>query len=236
VVREPPDVVSAPFFDAVLFDWRGTVFNDEDDASWVRNAAASIGRTLSDDEVDAVLERTEEVLATRPDIKAAIDRCDTSFEVHREANLTWFKACGIDDELAVAIWARDGHPDVSFPYSDAAPVLRTLRDAGIRIAVVSDIHYDIREHFVRHALDEYVDVYVLSFEHDMQKPDEAMYVKAIDALGVTADRALMVGDRASHDGIAAHYGIASYVLAGPTRAGENGPRGLDAVLRIVGVG
>jgi FMN phosphatase YigB (HAD superfamily) len=62
-----------------------------------------------------------------------------------------------------------------------------------------------------------------------------MYRKALDAIGVTADRALMVGDRASHDGIAAHYGVASYVLAGPMQAGDRSPRGLDAVLRLVGV-
>jgi FMN phosphatase YigB (HAD superfamily) len=62
-----------------------------------------------------------------------------------------------------------------------------------------------------------------------------MFTRALDALGVAADRTLMVGDRASHDGIAAHYGIASYVLAGPMLPGDAGPRGLDAVLRIVGI-
>jgi hypothetical protein len=30
-------------FDAVLFDFRGTLFNVEDDPTWVRNAALSIG-------------------------------------------------------------------------------------------------------------------------------------------------------------------------------------------------
>lgn len=227
--------MSALFFDAVLFDFRGTVFNDETDVAWIRAAGASIGRSLSDDEIAAIIERTEEVLATRPEIKDAIDRCDTSFEVHREANLTWLRAAGVDDELAVAIWARDGHPDASFPYPDAATVLAALQRAAIKIAVVSDIHYDIRDHFVRHDLDQYVDAYVLSFRYGFQKPDEEMYAAALDEIGVPADRALMVGDRASHDGIAAHYGIASYVLAGPMRAGETGPRGLDAVLRLVGV-
>jgi FMN phosphatase YigB (HAD superfamily) len=227
--------MNAPFFDAVLFDYKGTIFNDEADVAWVRAAAASIGRTLSDEEIAEILERGEHVLATRPEIKEMIDRCDTSFAVHREANLTWLRACGIDDELAIAIWARDGHPDATFPYPDAAPVLAALHRAGIKVGVVSDIHYDISEHFVRHDLDQYVDAYVLSFRYGFQKPDEAMFATTLDALRVTADRALMVGDRASHDGIAAHYGIASYVLAGPMRSGDTGPRGLDAVLRIVGV-
>jgi putative hydrolase of the HAD superfamily len=235
VVRESSHTVSAPFFDAVLFDYKGTIFNDESDTAWIRAAAASIGRSLSDDDIAAILERGAKVMESRPDIRAAIDRCDTSVEVHREANLMWLRACGIDDELAMAIWARDGHPDASYPYPDAAPVLAALHRAGIRIAIVSDIHYDISDHFVRHDLDQYVDAYVLSFRYGFQKPDEEIYRTALEAIGVTRERALMVGDRASHDGIAAHYGIASYVLAGPMQTGETGSRGLDAVLRIVGV-
>ena len=46
-----------PMIDAVLFDFRGTLFNDEDDTSWVRNSAASIGRSLADAEIAAMLER-----------------------------------------------------------------------------------------------------------------------------------------------------------------------------------
>jgi len=37
--------------DAVLFDWRGTLFTDETEEDWVRNAASSIGRRLEDDEI-----------------------------------------------------------------------------------------------------------------------------------------------------------------------------------------
>ena len=53
VVRLAPDAVTGAF-DAVLFDFRGTLFDDEDDPTWVRNAAASIGRTLGDDEIAAI--------------------------------------------------------------------------------------------------------------------------------------------------------------------------------------
>ena len=34
-------------FRAVLFDWRGTLFHDEDDAAWIRASAASISQTLT---------------------------------------------------------------------------------------------------------------------------------------------------------------------------------------------
>jgi FMN phosphatase YigB (HAD superfamily) len=226
--------VSPLAVDAVLFDFRGTLFNDEDDASWIRSAAASIGRVLSDEELTSILARGAEV-AEDPEIRAALDRCDTSLEVHREANLRWLHAVGIDDELAIAIWGRDGHPDATYAFSDAAPVMRALKDHGLPIAVVSDIHYDIRAHFRNHDLDQYVDAYVLSFEHGIQKPDAAMFTLALDALGAAAYRALMVGDTPSHDGGAAHVGIQTFILPGPFQAGRTGPRGLDAVLRLVGL-
>ena len=141
MVRLAPDSVT---FDAVLFDFRGTLFNVEDDPTWVRNAALSIGRTLTDDEVADTVRRLDETLAARPDLSAALERCDTSLDVHRGALLAWFAATGLDDELAHAIWARDSDdPAANFPYPDTEPVMRALHEHGTRVAVVSDIHYDI---------------------------------------------------------------------------------------------
>ena len=217
--------------DAVLFDFRGTLFSDEDDRAWIRNSGASIGREISDNEIAAVLQRLE-VTGQDPEISAGLGRCDTSLEVHREVNLNWFRAAGLDDDLAVAIWVRDGHPDATYAFEDAAPVMGAVRAAGRGVAVVSDIHYDIRDHFRRHDLDQYVDSYVLSYEHGIQKPDAEMFTLALDALAVSADRALMVGDTPANDGAATKVGIQTFLLPGPFQAGRIGPRGLDAVLRL----
>ena len=170
-----------------------------------------------------------------PEIASALDRCDVSLDVHRAANLAWFHAAGLDDELALAIWSRDGHPDATFAFSDSAPVMAALREQGVAVAVVSDIHFDVRDHFRRHELDQFVDAYVLSYEHGIQKPDAAMFTLALDALGVTADQALMVGDTPANDGGAAGVGIATFILPGPFRPGRTGPRGLDSVLRLAGI-
>ena len=221
-------------FDGVLWDFRGTLFGDEDDATWIHNAGATIGRTLTKEEIAGIIERLGEAEA-RPEIEAALARSDISLEAHRKANLEFFAAAGIDDELAVAIWARDGHPDATSAFSDAAPVMAALQANSIPMVVVSNIHYDIRDHFRRHDLHRYVDAYVLSFELGCQKPDAEMFTRALDRLGVTADRALMVGDTPSLDAVAVTVGIATYVLPGPFRAGRSGERGLDAVLRLVGI-
>jgi len=236
VVRLAPDGVSERPFDAVLFDFRGTLFTIPDDPTWVKGAAARIGRDLDDDEVARLCQQLDDTIAGRPDLAEALERCDTSIEVHRSALLAWFAAAEIDDELAHAIWSHDHEdPSANYPFPDTEPVMRALHDAGIGVAIVSDIHYDIREHFVRHGLDAYVDVYVLSFEHGIQKPDPAVYAKALDALGVAPSRALSVGDRPSHDGASVALGVATYIFGGPFPAGQTGPRGLDAVLRLVGI-
>lgn len=108
--------------DAVLFDWRGTLFTDETEEDWVRNAASSIGRRLEDDEITAILERGAAVLREQPGIHAAFERCDTSTDAHRQATLRWLYAAGLDEDLATAIWARDGAPDASFPFADTERV------------------------------------------------------------------------------------------------------------------
>jgi HAD superfamily hydrolase (TIGR01549 family) len=236
VVRVAPGTVSERPFDAVLFDFRGTVFNIQDDPAWIRSAASYIGRDLGDDEVDALCKHLDATIAARPDLAEALERCDTSIEVHRDALLAWFAAAELDDELAQAIWSHDHeHAEANYPFPDTEPVMRALHEHGVKVAIVSDIHYDIREHFVRHGLDRYVDAYVLSFEHGIQKPDPAVYAKALDALGVAPSRALSVGDRPTHDGAPVALGVATYIFGGPFPAGQTGPRGLDAVLRLVGV-
>ena len=119
-----PDAV----INAVLFDWRWTVFADEDDRTWIRNSAASIGRTLSDDEIEAIIHRLRDGGTATGD-RGRARRCDTSLEVNRAAMLALYRAAGLDDELAVAIWERDGHPDSSFPYADTGRCSRNCVDA-----------------------------------------------------------------------------------------------------------
>jgi HAD superfamily hydrolase (TIGR01549 family) len=230
VVRFAPLTV----IDAVLFDWRGTTFTDQADADWIRDAAASIGRRLSAEDIASILDRGSAVMRDRPDIREALDRSDRSPEAHRAANMAWFRAIGLDDELATAIYERDGHPDASFPFDDAGAVMHTLKEHGKKIALVSNIHYDLREHFARHELDGYIDAWVFSYEHGCQKPDAEMFTRALEALGVSADRALMVGDRPELDGAAVECGILTLLLP-VSPNGDRSPRGLDAVLRLAGI-
>ena len=219
----------APAFRAVLLDWRGTLVDDPPDEWWVRAALQRVGRDAGPHQVAAWCAALRGA-AEQPEIVAGEASCDCSFEQHREWSLAWFALAGLDDELALALYALDleaaSHP--FFP--DVAFVLRALHERGCRIAVVSNIHFDLRPEFAAAGLAEYVDAFVLSFELGMQKPDPRLFERALDALAVDATEALMVGDQPGLDGGAIRAGLATWLLPGGARADR--PRGLDRLLTL----
>ncbi len=123
-----------------------------------------------------------------------------------------FAEAGLDPTLAHALY--DVESDASYnPFADdAARVLSSIRTRGLRTAIISDIHFDLRPAFTRAGLDGLVDLFVLSFEHAVQKPEHAMFEIALDGLGLTAPQVLMVGDRPTYDGAAVELGIVTLLL------------------------
>jgi HAD superfamily hydrolase (TIGR01549 family) len=146
--------------------------------------------------------------------------------------------------LGEALYERLIAPDSWTPYADAEPVMRELKQAGIRIGVVSNIGWDIRGSFRHHGLDQFVDSYALSFEHGEEKPDPAFFRRACDSLGVAPEAAVMVGDNPVADGGAVRAGVGAYIVPGAPLPGRpavwgadsaGDTRGLERVLGLVGV-
>ncbi len=216
-------------FRAVLFDWRGTLFHDEDEADWIRASAASIGRSMTSSDMIALVEGLGPA-AEHPEVVAAHQTADCSADLHRAAVLLELRLAGFDDQLAQACHDRDGHLGASMPYPDTTAVLKRLKVCGMRIGIVSDIHYQLAPHFDHYDLGQFVDSYTLSFEHGVQKPDPQLFQIALDQLGVTAAETLMVGDRANRDGGAAAVGITTLILP---PVNNYTARGLDVVLHLL---
>ncbi|WP_345702019.1 HAD-IA family hydrolase [Kitasatospora terrestris] len=133
---------------------------------------------------------------------------------------------------ADALYDRHMDPDAWQPYADAGPVLRELRRRGIPVAVVSNIGWDLRPIFRRHGLDEFVDVYLLSFEFGAQKPEPTIFQEACDRLGLAPADVLMVGDDVPADGAAAALGCAFHRV--DHLPVEQRPDGLRPVLDLLG--
>ncbi|MDX2650581.1 HAD-IA family hydrolase [Streptomyces sp. PA03-1a] len=148
----------------------------------------------------------------QPEVARAMNGADVSVESYRAGFRHWASAAGIDETLVDALYAELAQPDVDLFAVDVGPTLATLKAAGVRVAVVSDVHFDIRPWFEKARLDGYVDRFVLSFEHGVCKPDPAIFRLALDELAVGPGEALMVGDRCAYDGAAVEAGIATLLV------------------------
>jgi HAD superfamily hydrolase (TIGR01549 family) len=218
-------------FDAVLFDWSGTLVHDPLPDARLGRALDLVGRAIPPEDRQ-VLSANLLSAELHPDVVAAMRDEDSSSARHRAANMLWFGLAGLDTPLAEALYAFDDDPDNRPLYPDAMSTLASLKALDIKVGVVSDIHLDIRLLLAQQGAAAFVDAYVLSFEHGCQKPDPRMFLAAIEMLELAPNRTLMVGDRASHDGGAAEVGIATLIL--PPAPATASVRGLAVVTRMVG--
>ncbi|MES9523718.1 HAD family hydrolase [Streptomyces capoamus] len=201
---------------AVLFDFSGTLFRIETAESWLRAVLAGTGHTLPEDELTRAARALEaagglpggpEPVELPADLAELWAVRDESAQLHRAVYTGLSRRVPLPDPgLHDALYDRHMVPAAWSPYPDAAEVLRTLRERGVGVGVVSNIGWDLRPVFRAHGLDAYVDTYALSYEHGVQKPDPRLFSVACEALGADPRRVVMVGDNRTADGGAAALG------------------------------
>ena len=195
---------------AVLFDWRGTLVTTPSDSEWVADALRRLARPAGPGAVADVLAAV--VRANGEQDRLDGPGVDSDAALHRATYLDVLADAGLDDELALALYEVESDLSRNAFAADAAEVLQELRGQGLRIAVVSDIHVDLRPAFAAAGLGGLVDVFTLSFEQGCQKPDPRMFTRTLAALGVEPGGALMVGDRSRPDGAAVEQGLTTLLL------------------------
>jgi putative hydrolase of the HAD superfamily len=226
---------------AVLFDFSGTLFRVESTDSWLRGALAGTDVRLAEAELAAAAVALEAVGAlpgggdparVPQELADAWLIRDRSAALHRAAYTGLSRQVPLPDPaLYDALYDRHMAPAAWSPYPDAAEVLRTLRERGVPVGVVSNIGWDLRPVFRAHGLDPYIDTYVLSFEHGVQKPDPRLFATACEALGADPRTTLMVGDDRRADGGAAALGCGVHFVDHLPAADR--PDGLRPVLDLV---
>jgi HAD superfamily hydrolase (TIGR01509 family) len=223
--------------DAVLFDFHGTLAQVEDPVTWVMAAAEACGVTLERVRATALADRLVTVgraggpLPTRipPHLAEVWAERDLYPYAHRAAytGLAATVDSGIEG-LPDALYDRLLRPEGWVLYTDTAAVLRALHDAGVPVAVVSNIGFDIRPLLDAWGLTDLVKAVVLSYEVGRCKPDPAIFLRACGLLGVDPERTLMVGDTPADAG-AVQVGCAALVLPSAEPGRGNG---LAAVLDL----
>ncbi|BDX34414.1 hydrolase [Mycobacterium antarcticum] len=221
---------------AVLFDFSGTLFRLEEDASWFTDI--QVDEREVDGHVQAELMRRltaptgASVHMDERARQAWVNR-DLAPHLHREAYLHVLRESGLADQHAESLYGRAIDPASWHPYPDTATVLASLRRQGLKTAVVSNIAFDVRPAFAALGVKDDVDEFVLSFEVGAVKPNPDIFRTALARVGVDAEYALMVGDSEEADGAARAVGCRfALVDPLPTSMREDG---LIAALQSAGV-
>ena len=210
----PARTLPAPAFRGVLLDWRGTLVVAPTYRWLVATTLARLGRPAAEADVERVLVALQGADTARVDSS----QIDTDVVEHRAAYADWFRAAGLDDELAATLYAVESDVSLNAFARDVGPLLVALAAAGVRVGLVSDIHVDLRPTFATHLLPDgrswadLVHTWTLSFELGVAKPDPAIFRAALDGLDMPASDVLMVGDRGGWDGAAVDVGITTLLL------------------------
>jgi putative hydrolase of the HAD superfamily len=187
--------------DAVIFDWGGTLSNFVE--AELVDAWRLVARHLAPDREDEV---TDVLVAVEEEFWA------TTSTHQRSATLAQLLAAatdrlGLDAAEALLEEAATRHLDAWTPHithdPDAVPTLRTLRESGVRVAMLSNTHWPrpFHEHFLeRDGLVELIEARLYTSEMPFQKPHPSAFRAALDAVQIDDPaRSVFVGDRPFDD-------------------------------------
>ncbi len=187
--------------DAVIFDLFGTLIHLTRNANPYFQLCRPIGNA----------KRIRESLVV--DAPTLADFCDY-LAVSHPPNLADIQ-CDLDADI-----------DHAALFPDSLPALQSLRDRGLRTALISNLASPYKRAVVRLELESCFDAILYSCDLGIAKPHPDIYNAALDRLGTTSESTLMVGDsqRSDVDGPMS-CGIRGYLID------RDGNSSGDSVLR-----
>lgn len=211
----------------VVFDIHSTLIDQGTADAWLDIALGSCDHPLTGTERTALLAFLDRIWEG-----ARISDPDSTRDLSPADHRRVFHALvdagpAVDRKLADALY--EVLLDTWHAYDDTVPTLLGLRERGLSVCLVSNAGLPIYDVLDREGISPLVDGVVLSYEVGAVKPDGRIFQITLDALGLTASDALMVGDNANDDGGATHLGIRTLIL--PRTAGRT--HGLAAVLGLI---
>lgn len=136
-------------------------------------------------------------------IRDSIAGTDITFEAFA-AKMAEFRAMGMREDLATfdyfeihqkTPWPRDAE----IPYPEAEAVLRNLKERGYRLGIIASQPLGSEQRLARFGLRDFFDVICASAEEGLDKPDPALYRRALTRAECAPEDAVMIGDRTDND-------------------------------------
>ena len=118
---------------------------------------------------------------------------DSLAELRRQCAAVFLE--GVDAELDPAEFSPAFVDSMVFaPVDGAVPALERIRAAGLSLACVSDWDIGLEEQLAKVGLDRLFETILTSAEAGAPKPEPPIFERALQRLGVQANRAAHVGD------------------------------------------
>jgi HAD superfamily hydrolase (TIGR01549 family) len=229
----------------VLFDFAGTLLVPRPPDELLAGAARRAGLSLAPSELEKL---AGAYLAAGvpgapyprfvPDhLVELYARRDLSADNHRRAYVGLFETISPPraelEALPEAVYAEILEPEGWVAYADAASTVAEIAGRGLRVGLISNVGFDIREILRCHGMGRLAENCTLSFEIGCVKPDPRIFRAALDQLGTPAPNTLMVGDHERADGGARAVGMRTLILP-MTDPGT--VHGLGSVLEVLAGG
>ena len=165
----------------VFLDIGGVLYDDTVYARAWNRALRDAGARFTDDEFDEVYTRA---------------RAEQSGSFRRKLTAAFLPDADLRalERLAARYWQ---YPP-SARYDDVVPCLESLR-GRYRIGVIANQPGEVRTALARDGLDGYFEVWGVSDELGVGKPDPALFELSVRTAGVPPAAAVMVGDRLDYD-------------------------------------
>ncbi len=178
---------------AVFLDALGTIVELE--PPWV-GLRAALGDGVPDDRL---------VAAVRAEMAYYKAHSDEGRDPESLTDLRRRCAELLSRELGIQVDVRTLVDAIRFaPYPDAAPALRRLRAAGLKLICVSNWDVSLEQVLERCGLAEHLDAALSSAAAGARKPDPAIFAAALELAGCRPAEAIHVGDTREEDVAGAH--------------------------------
>lgn len=144
------------------------------------------------------------------------------------------------ESLAMRVYEEFGDAGRWVAYDDVMPALERLRQAGIKIGLISNWDRRLSTIVAGLGLDVHIDTIVSSADVGLHKPDPRIFEMAAQRLGVSPIRAVHVGDHLYADVVGANAAGMTPVLIdrheGAHPGYERFIRSLDSLEVVLGMG